>query len=111
MSRLLEYRNKLDAHRSIAHSHGVPRFSCYEVGQDMHARGPAFKQAALQAQREPWIGDLYRELRKLMTDAKVDLACLYSAATAQTLDRAFGLLETTIEKAEPLPKAKAARGE
>ena len=111
MSRLPEYRNKLDAHRSIAHSHGVPYFSCYEVGQDMHARGPAFKQAALQAQREPWMGDLYREIRKLMTDAKVDLSCWYSAASAQTLDRAFGLLEGTLDKAEPLPKAVAARGD
>lgn len=111
MSRLPEFRTKLDAHRNILKAHNVPYFACYEVGQDMHARGPAFKQAALQAQREPWMGDLYRELRKLLDGAGVDLACWYSAASAQTPDRAFGLLEGTLDKKTPLPKAMAARGD
>lgn len=111
MDNMAGFRFKLDAHRNILKAHNVPFFACYEVGNDMHAKGEAYKKAALQAQREPWMGDVYLELRSMLQAAGVHLACWYSAASAQTMDRSFGLLETTLDKAEPLPKAKAARGE
>ncbi len=110
MANMPQFRLKLDAHRNILKAHGVPYFACYEVGQDMHARGDAYKRAALQAQREEWMGEAYTALRCMLTDAGVNLACFYSAATAQTIDRAFGLLDST-NLALALPKARAARGD
>ena len=111
MANMSSFRLRLDAHRNILKTHGVPYFGCYEIGQDMHARGDVYKKAALQAQREEWMADAYRAMRQMLIDAQVDIACWYSAATAQTLDRSFGLLEGTLDKAPALPKARAARGE
>jgi hypothetical protein len=104
------FHNKLWNHASVLNDRHVPHFACYEVGQDMHAHGEAYKLAALEAQRSEWMGDMYRELRKMLDEAGVDLACWYSAASAQTMDRSFGLLESC-DLTKALPKARAARGD
>ena len=108
-------RLKLDAHRNILKAHGVPFFGVYEAGQSLISQGRPWKKTACEVQRSERMGTLYQMIRQTLSDAKVDVACWYSACTDQDPKDArvdvFGLLEATLDKAEPLPKARAARGE
>ena len=105
---------KLLGHKLACKSHGVPYLGVYEAGQSMIANGRPWKAAAIEAQRSEWLGGIYRELRKMCEDEKVTVANWYAAASDQNPADArvdcFGLLEATLDKAEPLPKAKTARG-
>lgn len=98
---------------SILHQYRVPYFACYEAGQSLIAGSYPWRRAALEAQKTEWMGDLYREIRKVAEAAGVDLLCWYSAMTDQTPGDArvdvFGLLEGL--GLPDLPKARAARGE
>ena len=114
-SNLPALRLKLDAHRNILKAHGVPYFGVYECGQSLISQGRPWKKTACEVQRSDAMGDLYRAIRVHLKDAQVDVCNWYSAATDQDPKDArvdpFGLLEATLDKAQPMPKAKAARGE
>ena len=108
-------RLKLDAHRNILKAHNVPFFGVYEAGQSLISQGRPWKKTACEVQRSERMGTLYKMIRQTLIDAKVDVANWYSACTDQDPKDArvdpFGLLEATLDKAELLPKARAARGE
>lgn len=105
----------LAEHGRIVSAAGVPYFACYEAGQSLiarDARGRAlpWRQAAIAAQREEWMGDLYRGILASLED--VDLLNWYSAATPQNPPEStdvFGLLEGL--GMPLLPKARAAMGQ
>lgn len=105
---------QLAQHRAMLGVHRVPYFACYEAGQSLIAGSHPWRQAAIAAQGTGWMGELYREIRRVAADAGVDLLNWYSASSDQTpadprVD-VFGLLEST-DLAKMLPKAKAARGD
>lgn len=108
-------RLKLDAHRNILKAHNVPFFGVYEAGQSLISQGRPWKKTACEVQRSERMGTLYKMIRQTLIDAKVDVANWYSACTDQDPKDArvdpFGLIEATLDKAELLPKARAARGE
>jgi hypothetical protein len=102
----------LEMHDDIRSRYGVPYFACYEAGQSMIADSAPWRAAAIAAQRTEWMGDLYREIRRVAEAAGVDLLNWYSACTSQTptdprVD-VFGLLEGVSDPL--LPKARAAMG-
>lgn len=108
-----EVKPRLWGHVSACRELGVPYPSCYEVGQDMHAGAHPWRRAALEAQREEWMGELYRSIRALLESAGIEVACWYSAASSQSppgILNPFGLLEGC-DVAAALPKARGARGE
>jgi hypothetical protein len=104
----------LVAHQIVTGTRGVPYFACYEAGQSMISNGRPWKRAAIEAQRSEWLGDLYREIRRIAEAAGVDILNWYSAASDQEPGDArvdpFGLLESC-DLSAALPKARAARGE
>ena len=106
----------LSEHYRVCIHHGVPYFACYEAGQSLIAGSHPWRRAALEAQRTEWMGELYREIRRVAESAGVDLLCWYSAATQQDPKdprvAVFGLLESDeADVSKWLPKARAARGE
>ena len=110
-SRLPQVEGKLAEHKTICQRHGVG-MAVYEAGQSFIASGKPWRRAAIIAQRELWMGDLYRELRASINHAGVDYANYYSLATDQEPSDqrtdVFGLLEG--HGFTMLPKALAARG-
>lgn len=104
----------LMAHDLIRRRHSVPYFACYEAGQSLIAGSHPWRRAAIEAQPTEWMGDLYREIRRVAEAAGVDVLNWYSAATDQTPSDprvdVFGLLEGTDLTKMP-PKALAARGD
>lgn len=114
LSNLPGLRLKLDIHRNILKAHNVPYFCVYEAGQSLIANGRPWKKAALAVQRSERMAELYRALRAHLQAAMVDLACWYACASSQSPSDSrvdvFGLLESTLDMAAPLPKAVAARG-
>ena len=105
---------KLAAHRDMLTASGVPIFAVYEAGQSLIASNHPWRATAIAAQRSESMGLLYTRIRETLQQGGVHLANWYSAATSQTPSDprvdVFGLLETTLDKAGPLPKAIAAKG-
>lgn len=109
---LARVQRRLAEHRDVAARHRVGLFSCYEAGQSLLAGSAPWRAAALQAQTEAWMGDLYRSLRGVLEQEQVRVACWYSLATDQEPTDArvdvFGL--TGGLYIPDFPKASAARG-
>jgi hypothetical protein len=109
----LDPRGPLEQHDEIRQCYNVDYFACYEAGQSLIAGAHPWRRAAIEAQSTEWMGDLYREIRRVAESAGVDLLNWYSAASSQepTDSRVdvFGLLEGI---GKPLlSKALAARGD
>ena len=111
-NRLAEVAQKLCEHRTICNNHGVRFMAVYEAGQSFEAQSHPWGTAARAAQREEWMGDLYRQLRGTLEANGVTLANWYSLMTDQNPApplAPFGLLEAM--GVPPLPKALAAMGQ
>jgi hypothetical protein len=108
--RLGEVERRLELHHEVVRRHGVRYLAVYEAGQAFLAKGRPWKQAALQAQRETWLGALYLALRGVLERQGVSLACWYSLATSQepadSRVDVFGLMGG--QGMALLPKARAA---
>jgi len=111
MRRAAEVEAKLAQHASLCARYGV-ELAVYEAGQSYIANGKPWKAAALQAQREAWMGDVYKAIRSMCARNGVVAANFYSAMTSQSPGDSrvdvFGLLESM--GSTPLPKALAAMG-
>lgn len=107
--RLPKLKTLLDAHREVLKQRAVPWFGVYEAGQSLIANHHSWRAAALQAQQEQWMGNLYREIRNILGIAGVHVCNWYSLATDQTPEsprmNVFGLIGDP--RSELLPKAKA----
>lgn len=111
-ARLSEMWGQLARTAEIVRKAGVPYLGVYEAGQSLIAGRHPWRSAAIAAQREEWMRDVYLELRSMAQANGVDVLNWYSAMTDQQPGDSrvdvFGLLEGL---GKPwLPKAEGAMG-
>jgi hypothetical protein len=109
--RLVDAAELLRRNVAIARTHGVEYPAVYEAGQAMLVGDEPWRAAALQAQGEEWMGDLYRGMRAALEANGVAMSCWYSLMSNQRpadLRTLFGL-SAGLGTSE-LPKEKGARG-
>ena len=111
LRRAVEVDAKLDQHAQVCSRYGI-KLAVYEAGQSFIANGKPWKAAAIQAQREEWMREVYVAIRSMCERRGVSVANFYSLMTSQNPGDSrvdvFGLAEGM--GLPLLAKAQAAMG-